>query len=210
MWRAFAGAAALALVTTGCSGGSSGKAATPKAKVGETVEVTPGAVRVASARLDPPVAVDDATRAQILDTVKRYVQAASVDPLHTGRGAATIAPLLTAAAGAWAKGPDRAVILDEGLPPATGAITAKAAPVPITVLADPTGTLVLATAGLDLTVASTTARGPVAIHRTGSLTLAPDAGAWKIAGFDLSVQRSGKGVEAAAKAKSSTTTSTKG
>jgi hypothetical protein len=38
----------------------------------------------------------------------------------------------------------------------------------------------------------------------GSLTLAPDAGDWKIAGFDLAVSRAGAGVDAAAKATNTT------
>ncbi len=210
MWKVFAGAAAFVLVATGCSSGSGDTATGPKAKVGENVEVTPGAVTVASPRLDPPVTLDDATRDQILDTVKHYVQAASIDPLRTGKAATAVAPLFTTAAAARAQGPDRAVVVDDGLPTATGEITAKAVPVPITVLADPSGALVLATAGLDLTIHSTTAKGPVAIHRTGSLTLAPDAGGWKVTGFDLAVQRTGEGVNAAAKTKPSTTSSTKG
>lgn len=209
-WKTFAGAVAFALVATGCSGGSSGKSAAPKAAVKERVEVTPGAVSVASARLDPPVVVDDAVRNQMLDTVKRYVQVATVDPLRTGRGAAAIAPLFTAAAAAQAQGPDRAVLVDEGLPSATGDITAKAVPVTITVLADPTGNLILASAGLELAVDTKTAQGPVEIRRVGQLTLAPDAGSWKVAGFDLFVKRSGKGVNAAAKVKRAATTSTKG
>ena len=58
----------------------------------------------------------------------------------------------------------------------------------------------LATTGIDLTASTRTAAGPVTIHRVGSLTLAPDSGGWKVAGFDLGVTRTGKGVDAAAKA----------
>jgi len=206
-WSALAGAGAVIfVVAAGCSGGGDGRAA-PTASVGETITVIPGAVTVSSA--GPQVAVDDVVRDQMVDTVKRYVQAATVDPLHTGR-AGRVAPIFTAAAAARADGGDRAVLVDEGLPAATADITATTEPVGTTVLADQNGTLVLATASLDLTAATSTAKGPVQIHRVGSLTLAPDAGAWKVAGFDLAVSRTGRGVDATAKKSASATTSTRG
>ncbi len=210
MWKAVAGAAALALVATGCSGGGGGTKSAVKTTVKARVEVTRGAVGIASARLDPPVVVDDAVRNQMLDTVKRYIQAATIDPLRTGRGGPALAPLFTASAATRVQGSDRAVLVDEGLPSATGDITAKTLPVAITVLADQTGNLVLATAEFDVSVGTQTAHGPVKIRRVGQLTLAPDAGIWKIAGFDLSVRRDGKGITDTAKTKSSTTTSAKG
>ncbi len=191
--KAFAGAVALLVVAAGCGGGGGDSA--PKAKVSESVDVTPGAVTVSSAGAQ--VGLDDTVRDQMLDTVKQYVQAATVDPLKTGRNATRLAPLFTARAAARAAGADRAVLVDEGIPVATAGITAKAVPVAITVLVDQTGSFVLASASLDLTATTKTADGPVEIHRTGSLTLAPDAGVWKVGGFDLAVARSGKGVDAA-------------
>jgi hypothetical protein len=202
------GASALAVVVVaGCSGGGDDTKASPTSSIDERIEVTPGAVTVSSA--GPQVGVDDAVRDQMIDTVKRYVQAATVAPLRTGR-AADLASLFTPAAAARADGADRAVLVDEGLPAATTAISAKAVPAPITVLVDQNGTLVLASVNLDLTAATKTADGPVEIHRVGSLTLAPDAGVWKVAGFDLAVSRAGKGVDDAVNTNASTTTSTKG
>lgn len=198
------GAGALTVVVAaGCSGGGDTEAA-PTPSVDETVEVTPGAVTVSSA--GPPVGLDDAVRDQMLDTVTRYVQAATVNPLRAGRSAADIASLFTGSAAARAEGPDRAVVVDEGFPAATADITATAVPVAITVLADQNGNLVLASAGVDLTATTKTAKGPVEIHRVGSLTLAPEAGGWKVAGFDLAVSRAGTGVDAAAKATDTTAT----
>jgi hypothetical protein len=211
MRSAVSGAMTLVLVVVaGCSGGGGdkAKAQTPHTIAGD-VTVTSGAVTVSSA--GPPVALDDAVRNQMLDTVKRYIEAATIAPLRTGKAANDVPPLLTTAAAARVAGPDRAVVVDEGFPRATADITATAVPVPITVLVDQSGTLVLATTGLDVTVATRTAPGPVAIHRVGSLTLAPDSGSWKVAGFDLGVTRTGKGVEAAAKvAPSGSSTSSTG
>ena len=105
----------------------------------------------------------------MVDTVKQYVQTATVDPLRDGRGAGEIAPLFTAAAAARAQGPDRAVLVDEGLPAATADITAKAVPVAITVLADQNGDLVLAsTRAWSSPSTPRRPKGPVQIHRVGS------------------------------------------
>ncbi len=204
-WKLAVGALVL-VVAAGCSGGGDDTEA-KSAPVDEAVSVTPGAVTVSSA--GPQVGLDDAVRDQMIETVKQYVQVATIDPIRSGH-VAKVAPLFTAAAAARAEGVDRAVLVDEGLPRATSDITATAVPVPITVLADQSGALLLASAGLDLTVATKTADGPVEIHRVGSLTFAPDAGTWKVAGFDLSVSRAGSGVDAAVKAGGSTSTSTKG
>jgi hypothetical protein len=205
-WKLVVGALVL-VVAASCGGGGDDSEATPSAPVDEAIAVTPGAVTVSSA--GPQIGVDDATRDQMIDVVKQYVQLATVDPLRSGH-VAKVAPLFTAAAAARAEGADRAVLVDEDLPRATSDISATAVPVPITVLVDQSGALVLASAGLDLTVATKTADGPVEIHRVGSLTFAPDAGSWKVAGFDLAVNRTGAGVDAAVRAGDSTSTSTKG
>lgn len=206
-WKVVVGALVL-FAATGCGGnGGDDKESTTRAPVDEAIEVTPGAVTVASA--GPQIGIDDAVRDQMIETVKQYVQVATVDPLRRGH-LAKIAPLFTTAAAARAESVDRAVLVDEGLPRATSDITATAVPAPITVLIDQGGNLVLASVNLDLTAATKTADGPVEIHRVGSLTLAPDAGAWKIAGFDLAVARSGTGVDVATNTTGSTSTSTKG
>ena len=206
-WKVVLGALVI-VVAAGCGGRSGDDSeATPSAPVDEAIAVTPGAVTVATA--GPQVGLDDAVRDQLIETVKQYVQVATVDPIRSGR-VAKVAALFTAAAAARAEGVDRAVVVDEGLPRATSNITATAVPVPITVLADQSGALVLASAGLDLTIATKTVDGPVEIHRVGSLTFAPEAGTWKVAGFDLAVSRAGAGIDVALKAGSSTSTSTKG
>ena len=71
-------------------------------------------------------------------------------------------------------------------------------------LADPSGTISLVGSTLDLTVRTTTAKGPVTIHRSGELMFTRDAGAWKIVSFKLAVTREGAGLDAAG-ATSSTT-----
>jgi hypothetical protein len=192
----------LVAVGAGCSGGGDDTKTSARRQVDESIEITPGPVVVSSA--GPPAALDDATRDQMLGTVAQYVKAATVDPLRSGGDAGDLAPLFTAAAATRATGPDRAVLVDEGLPAASSEITAKSTPIAITVLADQSGALVLASANIDLTAETRTRRGPVTIHRVGSLTLAPDAGTWRVSGFDLAVERAGKGVDAAVAATDTT------
>jgi hypothetical protein len=190
------------LVAVACSGGggSSAKPA-PKPTVG-SVDLAAGPVTVASAGAQ--VALPDTVRDQVLGALKRYVQTATITPLQTGKPAGDLAPVFTADAVARAQGSDRGVLVDEGLPKATGDVVAKAPPVALTGLADGSGTIVLVDATLALTVDTETGRGPVKIQRNGDLVFAPDAGSWKVLGFDLQAARSGKGIDAVVKTAPST------
>ena len=61
-------------------------------------------------------------------------------------------------------------------------------------LADANGNVVVVTAGLTTTTKTKTAKGAVKILRRGELVLSPDGDTWKIGGYDLLVDRTGKGL----------------
>ncbi|HZJ27177.1 MAG TPA: hypothetical protein VFF40_09235 [Acidimicrobiia bacterium] len=194
--RAVVGLAAAAMLLAACGGGDTDDTAIKKKPdpVGTEIDVTAGAVAVVSAG-SPDIALADEVRDQIVDSVREYITVASVVPLRTGQPAGEFGELFTATATARAISVDRPVLTDEGLSPATKTVVARAAPIPLTVLADQRGDIVLITAGLDLGISTSTARGSVTIVRRGELTFAPDGEFWKIASFDLAVARDGPGIE---------------
>lgn len=192
--RVLSGLIAAAVVVTACGGGNDRALETTPDPIGTEVDVTAGPVAVASAG-PAGVVLPDEVRDQVINSVRDYVIVASVEPLRTGDAAGDLDALFTPAATARANGIDRPVLTDEGLPPATKTVTARAAPVSLTVLADQVGSIVLITAALDLEISSTTAGGDVTIRRTGELTFGLDAEVWKIASFDVTVTREGAGTD---------------
>ena len=62
-------------------------------------------------------------------------------------------------------------------------------------LSDGSGAFVLATVGSDVEITAGTDDGDLRIHRITELTLVPEGVAWKIAGFDVIVDRQGPGVK---------------
>jgi hypothetical protein len=86
--------------------------------------------------------------------------------------------------------PDRDVLLDEGLPKATGRVQVKALPIDLYGLAEADGKVVLVTAVLTL-------GNYIEEARAGSIVYAPQSdGSWKITAWTLHVERSGPGVTA--------------
>lgn len=201
--RALGITAGLALTLAACGGGS-GETAAPTTTTRPGTELTIAAGPVALESAGPAGALSDADRDAVIDTVRRYVTAATVDPL-LGRGVGDLAPLLGAAVGSSLTAEDRAALVDEGLPEASGTVHAVATPVALTALVDQAGAVDLVGAALDLTVDARTKQGPVTVHRFGELVLARDGAAWRIDSFRLSVDRAGAGLEPA-----TTTTTGKG
>jgi hypothetical protein len=144
-----------------------------------------------------PDAIPDDVRAKILAALSTYVNAATVKPLQTGAvDDASLATTLGPAATFRAAGVDRATLVDEGLPKATGRIVVNTLPVKLTALADGDGRIVVVTARLDSIARTRTPKGAVTIARKGDLVFTPDADTWKNDGYDLAVERSGKGLVA--------------
>lgn len=159
------------------------------------VKLTPGEVTVYKVG-DAPETIPEDTRTAVLATLASYIKAATVKPLQTGKvDDATLAAVLAPGAAARLGGPDRAVLLDEGLPRATAKVKVAASPVALTGLADDRGAIVVVTANLDANATTKTARGKLGVKRSGEMVLEPDNGTWKITGYTLTVDRTGKGAK---------------
>lgn len=144
--------------------------------------------------------------AAIMTTLGEYAESAMVTPLRKGKPAsAALANVFDAPALARLSGPDRAVVLDEGLPRAVGKIGVSSPPIPLTGLADASGNTILVSADVKLTAKARTEKGVIGVTRAGTFVLAPDAsGIWKITGWTLTTDRRGPGTSVAP-----TTTGTK-
>jgi hypothetical protein len=186
--------AALVVVLAACGGGGDDTAKPAKTSTGASVRLTAGNVKVEAA--GNPGTLADADKTAIVDTLKKYVIAVSVNPLE-GRPVGDLGPIFTAEASASLSGPDGAAATDEGLPKATAKVVAKAPPIALTALSDASGAIDLVGATVYLYVDTKAAGGPIHVLRTGELVLRRDTGAWKIASYKLSVNRTGAGVTAA-------------
>ena len=186
-------AASLGLVVgvAACSGGSGKSADTSTTRAGTAVTIEAGPVTIAASGVAGTLS--DADRQAVVETVRRYVTAASLDPLQ-GRPVGDLTAVFTPSAVAVVNGPDRAAMLDDGLPKATGKVTATAKPLAITALSDPSGAVVLVGVTLDLDVRATAAKGAVDVKRTGELVMAKDGAGWKVASYRVSVHRAGAGL----------------
>ena len=144
-----------------------------------------------------PATIPDDVRAKILAALSTYVNAATVKPLQTGVvDDAALATALGPAATQRATGIDRGTLVDEGIPKATGRIVVNTLPVKLTGLADANAQVIVVTAHLDSIARTRTEHGAITISRKGDLVFTPDGDSWKIDGYDLAVERSGKGLVA--------------
>jgi hypothetical protein len=183
----------LGLALAGCGGGSEASARA-KAPQGSTLDLRAGPVHVENT--GNPGTLADTDRDAIVDTVRRYVIAATIDPLH-GKPVGDLASIFTPPAVAALSGLDRVAALDEGIPKATELVTVESAPMILTALSDQTGAINLVGTSLYVDAQTESARGPVRVKRSGELVLTRDSGAWKIASFRLAADRSGAGLRAA-------------
>ena len=182
--------AVVALALAACGGGGSDpKAAAPPA--GTNLTLTPGAVQVAAA--GNPGTLSDADKTAIMTTLRRYIVAATIDPLH-GKPVGKLDQVFAPAALAALIGPNRDTVVDDGMPKATSTVVAKNPPVPLTALSDQSGAIGLVGASLFLDVNAKASRGPVRILRTGDVVLSHDGGVWRITSYRLSVARTGTGL----------------
>jgi hypothetical protein len=188
---------ALALLLAACGGGGGDARAATPAPAGSRLNLAAGPVQVAAA--GTPGTLSDADRAAIIATLRSYVTAATIDPLH-GKPVGNLAKVLTPQALASLTGTNRDAVVDESLPKATTTVTVKNPPVALTALGEPNGSINLVGAPLFLVVQTKASGGPVKVVRTGEVVLSHDAGTWKIASYKLSVERTGAGLPAPSKA----------
>lgn len=132
---------------------------------------------------------DDATVAAVKATLEGWMAKALVEPLQTGRPAGDLSAVFTAAAleRIGADPAVRATLVDEGLPPATKALTIDKAEAKLASVAGPDEVVALIAAQVDLKLRSTGAGHDVDVRHFGELVLVQDApgGPWKIDSFDL-------------------------
>ena len=180
-----------------CSGGGGKAKAAPTTttKIASSVALRVTDATVAS--VGPAVAFPSDLRDAIAQSVNHYVESAVVSPLRSGTVAPDLPGIFTADAGARLNGPDRPTLTEEGVPKATGDITPGAADCKLTALVDGAGQVVLVSAALNLDLRAGVAGGEVRLVRTGDLLFAKSGSTWRVAGFDMSVLRTGPGVQAA-------------
>jgi hypothetical protein len=201
---------AVAGVFGGSSDGGSDRAKPPSTtKPSDAVQLTAGTTTVQSPILYTtfPAGVSD----QVMTAVRGYVEAATVRPLRTGKAGPGLTTVADAGVAAQLAGPDRAVLVDEGLPTAVGKLTVGSPAVPLTALVGADGRPLVVVATVKLDVRASTKRGAVHIARAGELEFVPGSnGTWQLTGYDLTVNRDGRGVPGSATSASGSTTTTKG
>jgi hypothetical protein len=199
-----AGIAAVALgavvLTASCGGGGSKAAATTRAPSDSSINLVPGAVRVAAA--GGGGAISDEERDAIMATLDGYVNTATMEPLR-GKPVGDLTGYFTPEAAAALTGTNRDALVDEGFQPATRTVKGTAQPVPLTALADPAGAINLVGVTLDVTTTTANAAGPVTVHRVGEMVLRRDGNTWKINSYRIVVGRNGAGIQDASPSTSS-------
>ncbi len=133
---------------------------------------------------------DPATIASVTATLDAWYTAAVVMPLHSGAPAGDLSGVFTPAALVRLGDPAvRSTLVDEGLPPATKAITPEAASVLLSSVVGPDGGVGVVLARVDIKLRATGANSDVDVVHAGDLVLLPSDGAWKIDSFVLHTTR---------------------
>ncbi len=178
---------ALVALAAACSGGGSEPAAPPP------TEPPPATIawefiggEVHAVRPPTPGLPDDVT-AKVTATLERYLADAVVGPLQSGQPAADLGPVFTGPVLVRVNGPDRAALVDEGLPPAPR-LRSEAATAHVATLAGEDQAVTVAAAAIILRL-HTGGADSVAIVRTGDLVLVPEGDGWKIDGYDIRTTR---------------------
>ncbi len=148
------------------------------------------ALTVSGVESNGTTAPDDATIAGVKQTLDGWLATAVVAPLHSGAPAADLAPYFTVAALERLADPAvRASLVDEGLPPATKAITPEVANVLLSAAAGADGIVGVVVGRLDLKLRATGANSDVDIVHQGDLVLVFDNEAWRIDSFQMHTTR---------------------
>ena len=194
------GAAALLFFGGSDDGGDRGASRSPlasgAAEASGTVQVQFEPTQVQSLNgAGPPAQLSPEQVTAIVGTARQYLDGAVIGPLRTGKPAVDVSSLFDAATIPQLNGLARPALFEEGLPAATGDINATTSSLVVNALSDGSGGFVLATVGSDVEVTAGTDDGDLRIHRITELTLVPEGVAWKIAGFDVIVDRQGPGVK---------------
>ena len=188
-----AGLLVIAAVIFFLARGDDGGSAPSKKSVSANVQLTLAGIQNANAGAPATFGGDAAN--QIMTVVGQYVDRGLVVPVKTGKPAADVSGLFDAGTQAAIQGPDKDVLFESGKPALTGDFKPAAEPVIITALSDGNGQFVLATAAFVYRADVGVEGGTLTSARTIALTFAPENGAWKITGYDVSLTRQGAQVE---------------
>ena len=134
--------------------------------------------------------ISRATQRNALASAQRYVNAALLAPLETGKVGPGYSALFDAGIRPAATGADLAVLTDLAVG-RTQTSTEAVTPVALSGLADQSGTLLYVATNFRVTVHATRPSGPVTIDRTVELTLTPVGRTWLIAAYLIKVRRTG-------------------
>lgn len=185
-------ATTVALATAGCSGsdepdGTSGRSGAPGGENSGPIGFGVTSMNVEAGRPPSPETVEQA-KAAAVSTLNSYLKIAVLDPLGSAAPVGDLTPVVTESVSNRLAGPDRAALLDEGLPKMEG-IRADRAGVDLTVMAGQAGEILMVAADVELKLRGTADGTPLAIDRTGEFLLVPAGGAWKIDGYRIHVTR---------------------
>jgi hypothetical protein len=188
-----AGLLVIAAVIFFLARGDDGSSAPSKKSVSANVQLTLAGIANANAGAPATFGADAAN--QIMTVVGQYVDRGLVVPVKTGKPAADVSGLFDAGTQVAIQGPDKDVLFESGKPALTGDFKPAAEPVVITALSDGNGQFVLAAAAFAYRADVGVEGGTLTTSRTIALTFAPENGAWKITGYDVSLSRQGAQVE---------------
>ena len=176
-----AGLVALVLCLAACSGSSRQGA--------QNVKFVVSSFDVEGAA--PSSGAADAARQGVTNTLESYANDVVLPSLRAGHSEADLRPFFSAAAGARAvSAPDRAVFVDEDLPPAAVVKPTGSYPsVALVGLVSPDGQLEVVTAQFRLTLEATGLGTPLTVDRQGDLALVRDGAAWRIDSYAVTVTR---------------------
>jgi len=193
--------AVIALIVVLVAGGGGNETAKKKPTASQPIPGTKLTLQLGDVSADsagPPAQLTPDQAQAVLNVMRDYLTIATVQPLRSAKPAGDLAGVFDPGAIATVNGADRGVMVDEGLPKVTGELDVAAQPVTVVALADQNGAILLATAKLSVDITGgTNAKGaPLHILRQGDFVLAPDAsGAWKVTQYNVTVARSGAGLD---------------
>ena len=195
----FIGAGALALLLAACSTAKFEPAAighpTTPGPHAAAEAATPAAFTLGTIDLqavNAPAELPGLARAGLQGVLDRYINTAVVVPLRSGAPAGDLASIFGGAALERMTGPDRAALVDEGLPKAS-LVRVTSAHADLTALIGPDGIAVVV-AAIKLVVTGVVEGAPLTVERTGELLLAADGENWRVTGYDVRVSRDAAGM----------------
>jgi hypothetical protein len=131
-----------------------------------------------------PPEFPDGARAGVQALLDRYLTDAVLRPLRSGESAGDLSAVFAPSTLERVNGPDRAALVDEGLPRAER-VTVEVASAALTAL---TG-LSVVSAGIHILVSARVGGTPLRVERTGELQLSAEGDTWKVIGYDVRVTR---------------------